>query len=233
MHLPDGSLPHNLANGLAAGAAGVFAVATRASLGALVRRVRVARMQLATQPFGNAAATVTTSFRLTGRGRTVLTRALVVAPVLFLAQSVNVALGGPVDGHPIGAAFVAIALGPTIGFVVMSLVLALETAVFSADTMGVLGGNIVNFGVVGVLGSAYAYRFLRRPLGGNGAAALIAWGSVVIIAIVTALELSVRGEAAGALTTIILPHMLIALVEAVLTVLALRLLRRVRTDTHP
>jgi cobalt/nickel transport system permease protein len=161
----------------------------------------------------------------------------VMAAFIFAGQMFNFAVPGGTSGHLLGGVLAAILLGPWAGTIVMASVIGVQAIVFQDGGLLAMGGNIFNMGVVGTLGGFAVYRALVPLLGGeaNGrypAAAIAAWLSVFVAALLTAFELAISdtttlGLALGAMAGW---HALIGIGEAVITVAALAFIANSRPD---
>jgi cobalt/nickel transport system permease protein len=97
---------------------------------------------------------------------------------------------------------------------------------------------VFNMGLIGTFGGYYLYRMLRQMLGFNAwkgtaiALAVSAWVSVVVAAVICAFQLALSGTVPlpVALTAMLTWHVLIGIGEAMITVLAMGYVWRVRPD---
>lgn len=156
----------------------------------------------------------------------------VMAAFIFAAQMINFPVAGGTSGHLIGAALAFIVLGPWLGLLVMTAVIALQALLFQDGGLVVMGANILIMGIVPGFVGYGVYQ-----LAGNhgravklGAAGVGAWLSVVMGALVTAVLLAMSGTAN---LTLVVPlmvgiHMLIGIGEALITMAALSFIMRSR-----
>jgi len=151
----------------------------------------------------------------------------VMAAFIFAAQMVNFPVAGVASGHLLGAALAAILLGPWSAALILTVVLAIQAVFFQDGGIAVLGANVLNMGVMAVLGSYLAYRLLSRVLPGafgrNVAIFLAAWLSVLVAALMATLELGLSYNAHQVPVSLILPpmlvwHLLIGIGEGLITV---------------
>ncbi|MDR9757258.1 MAG: energy-coupling factor ABC transporter permease [Thermoanaerobacterales bacterium] len=160
----------------------------------------------------------------------------VMAAFIFAAQMINIPIAGGTSGHLIGGMLAAVLLGPWSAAIIITTVLALQAFIFLDGGITVLGANILNMAVIGVL-SGYGVYLLFRKLWPNRTGVFVgtfvgSWVSVVMAAIACSLELSFSGV--GALS-IVLPamltwHVIIGLLEAVITTAVVAYLTQVRPD---
>lgn len=149
----------------------------------------------------------------------------VMAAFIFAGQMINFPVAGGTSGHLIGAALAAIVLGPWLGMLVMTAVIALQALLFQDGGLVVMGANIL---VMGVAPALVGYG-LYRAVAGRGrrvqlaVTAVAAWLSVMAAALLTALFLGFSGTISF---PVVVPamlgiHALIGVGEALITVAAL------------
>ena len=170
----------------------------------------------------------------------------VLGSFVFAAQMINFPVAGGTSGHLIGAALAAIILGPWAAILVMTAVVGLQALMFQDGGLVVLGINLINMSIVGVLAGYGAYR-LARKIGSSFRHILFvggfvgAWVSVMIAAVLAAFELALSGTSplSVALPALSGVHALIGIGEGLITVFALSFIRaarpellQVRTRTH-
>jgi len=163
----------------------------------------------------------------------------VTAAFVFAAQMMNFAVAGGTSGHLLGGALAAILLGPWAAMLVLTSVIAIQALVFQDGGLVAMGANILNMAVIGVLVGWIAYGVVRRLLGrwrargAEGVSAFVAgWLSVIVSAMVAAMELAVSGTlpAAVALPAMAGWHALIGIGEGLITVGVIAFLRAARPD---
>jgi cobalt/nickel transport system permease protein len=157
-----------------------------------------------------------------------------MAAFIFAGQMINFPIGGGTSGHLIGATLAFIVLGPWLGLLAMTAVIALQALLFQDGGLIVMGANILVMGIVpGMVG--YGLDRLGRGLNGRPQRLITgtaAWLSVVIAALVTALLLAFSGTTTLALAVpaMLGVHALIGLGEALITLGALSFVRQVRPE---
>jgi cobalt/nickel transport system permease protein len=156
----------------------------------------------------------------------------VMAAFIFAAQMLNFPVLGGTSGHLLGGVLAAITLGPYAGAIVLSLVLFVQCLIFQDGGLSALGANIFNMGIVGTIFSYYLYILLRRFIPRLVAIFLSSWFSVVIASFFCALELGLSGTSPFkvALTAMLFVHFFIGIGEAIITVLVLSFIFKVRPD---
>lgn len=149
---------------------------------------------------------------------------------------VMVPIPGGTSGHALGVAILALIFGVRSAFIAYSLVLLLQSLLFGAGGITALAVNALAMGLVGSAAAVMAYRLLRRA-GETLAVAVAAWLSVVVPGLLVALVLGIQPLIAQkpdgtplffpfglsiTLPAILIPHVIIGIGEAVLTVLVWR-----------
>jgi cobalt/nickel transport system permease protein len=93
----------------------------------------------------------------------------VMGAFVFAAQMINFPVGPGTSGHLVGAALLAIALGPAASSVVLTSILVIQALVFQDGGVVSLGANVMNMAIAGSLAGYLPYRLLgrtrRRKLG--------------------------------------------------------------------
>ncbi len=156
---------------------------------------------------------------------------------VFAAQMLNFPLGIGASAHLLGAALVAVLLGPAGGMLVMFGVLLVQALLFQDGGIAALGANTFNIAVLGVGSAAAVFGALRAVLGprpravalATAAAALV---STALVGVAVALELALSGLVpfTAALTLVGGGHVLIGLAEAVLTGMLVSVVLRARPE---
>ena len=152
---------------------------------------------------------------------------------------VMVPMPGGTSGHALGVAMLTLLFGVRLAFLSYSLVLMLQSLLFGAGGITALAINALAMGLVGGLASALVFRALRR-LGETVAVAAAAWSSVMVPALIVALVLGLQPVIAHGdngvplffpfgfsivLPAVLIPHALIGIGEAVLTLFVWRFAR--------
>jgi cobalt/nickel transport system permease protein len=147
-----------------------------------------------------------------------------------------VPIPGGTSGHALGVAILALVFGVRLAFLAYSLVLLLQSLLFGAGGITALAVNALAMGLLGSSAAVGARRLLR-PTGEIVSVSVAAWLSVVLPGLVVALVLGLQPLIAHrpdgsplffpfglsiTLPAVLLPHALIGLGEAVLTVLVFR-----------
>ena len=161
----------------------------------------------------------------------------ILAAFIFAAQMLNFPVAGGTSGHVIGAALVAILLGPWAAVIIMSVVLIAQCLIFQDGGLLALGANIFNMGVVAGFSAYYIYRIMGSLLGDNSRSKLVAgfiaaWASVLLASVACAIELAVSGTSP---LSVVLPamagvHALIGIGEGLVTVAVVSVVLSTRAD---
>jgi cobalt/nickel transport system permease protein len=117
----------------------------------------------------------------------------VTAAFVFAAQMVNFPVAAGTTGHLLGGALAAVLLGPSLGLLVVSVVVIVQAVAFADGGLTALGYNVLNMAVVTTLGGWAAFRGARRlvprtPAGVTLAAAFAAFASVLLSAMAFSIQ---------------------------------------------
>lgn len=149
---------------------------------------------------------------------------------------VMVPIPGGTSGHALGVAILALIFGVRSAFIAYSIVLLLQSLLFGAGGITALAVNALAMGLLGSVSAIAAYRVVHK-VGDTVAVSVAAWLSVVVPGVIVALVLGIQPLVAQkpdgtplffpfglniTLPAILIPHMIIGLGEAVLTVLVWR-----------
>jgi cobalt/nickel transport system permease protein len=163
----------------------------------------------------------------------------VTAAFVFAAQMVNFPVAAGTTGHLMGGALAAVLLGPSLGLVVVAVVVIVQALAFADGGLTALGYNVFNMAVVTSLGGWAVFRGARRLLpassaGVTVAAAIAAFASVVLSAISFSLMWLFGASAAvpfdRVFTAMVGVHGLIGVGEAVITAGMVAAVLAVRPD---
>lgn len=206
LHIPDGFL--NLPTSLIAG------IATIALMSLALKRVQADYQERAVPLMGVCAA------------------------FIFAAQMINFPIPGGTSGHLLGGTLAGVLLGPWAGMLVMSIVFVVQAVFFQDGGLTVLGANIFNMGAIGTFGGYYLYKAIRFAIGRQSwrgmavGVAVASWCSVVFAAIAAALQIAASGTIplGVVLGAMVFWHVLIGIGEALITLIAVNFIWKVRPD---
>jgi cobalt/nickel transport system permease protein len=117
----------------------------------------------------------------------------VMGAFVFAAQMINFPVGIGTSGHLLGAALLAITLGPAAASIVMTAILAIQALVFQDGGVLALGANVLNMAVLGVAAGYLPYRLWGAGRFRKAAIFLGGAGSVVAGAVLAMAELLLSG----------------------------------------
>ena len=113
---------------------------------------------------------------------------------IFAGQMINFPVAGGTSGHLIGAALVALTMGPWAACVIMATIVGLQAIVFQDGGIMALGANVLNMATLAPLVAYYVYTFLTRvSLKGSIPIFLAAWLSTLAAAAGAAFQLAFSG----------------------------------------
>ncbi|HET8740544.1 MAG TPA: energy-coupling factor ABC transporter permease [Acidimicrobiia bacterium] len=112
----------------------------------------------------------------------------ITAAFIFAAQMFNFPVAAGTTGHLLGGALAAILLGPSVGTIVVTIVVVVQALVFADGGITALGYNVLDMAIIPAYGGYAVFRLLRRWLPANaggviGATGVAAWASVVMSSI--------------------------------------------------
>lgn len=162
-----------------------------------------------------------------------------VATFVFAAQMINFPVGAGTSGHLMGGALAAVLVGPWSAVLCLSVVLLVQGLMMADGGITALGTNITLMGLVTVVVGWTTFIVLRRllparPSAVPAAAAVGAFLSVPVAALVFTLLFSIGGQAPVELSKVVVAmlgwHTLIGLGEAAVTGLVVASVISTRPD---
>jgi len=150
----------------------------------------------------------------------------VTAAFVFAAQMVNFPVAAGTTGHLMGGALAAVLLGPSLGLLVVSVVVIVQALAFADGGLTALGYNVLNMAVVTSLGGWAVFRGGRRLLpatatGVTVAAAIAAFASVLLSSMAFSIQWLFGASAAvpfdRVFTAMVGVHTLIGIGEGLIT----------------
>ena len=166
----------------------------------------------------------------------------VMTALSFVLMMIALPLPGGATAHAAGIGLLAVSFGGWMGFLAITLVLAMQALLFGTGGITALPVNALAMGLVGSFAAAGVWRLLGR-FHETTALFLAGWLSIVLPALLVALTLGMQPriahDAQGAplffpfgltvtLPAIVLPHLLVGVAEGLLTVLGYRYFTRLR-----
>jgi cobalt/nickel transport system permease protein len=162
-----------------------------------------------------------------------------VAAFIFAVQMLNFPVAGGTSGHLLGGLLAAVLVGPYIGALCVTVVLAVQALMFADGGLSALGLNVVNMALVGAFAGYGVFLLARKLLpstrsGVSTAAGIAALASVVLASAAFTAEYATGGtggaslgRVAGAMLGI---HLLIGIGEALITAMTVSAVLAVRPD---
>ncbi|TKJ31233.1 cobalamin biosynthesis protein CbiM [bacterium (candidate division B38) B3_B38] len=160
----------------------------------------------------------------------------VMGAFIFAAQMFNFPIAGGTSGHLLGSFLAALLLGVWEGSTVMAAVVIIQCLVFQDGGLLSLGANLLNIAILGAISGLWIVKLssltsLSKKMFlfacGTGA-----WLSVVVPAAACAGELGLSGVAPWKTTLVAMTviHALIGVVEAIITILIIVVIDKIRPD---
>ncbi len=157
----------------------------------------------------------------------------VLAAGIFAIMSMNMPIPFGTSGHMVGGALVAIVFcAPEAAVIVFTLVLLVQGLFFGDGGITALGANVLNMGIIGGFTGLYVFKALRKPIGKYPAIAIASWLAIFLAAEAVAIEMWLAGTfpLGQGLFFMGLYHAFIGIIEAVLTVVVIMAIEKVRPD---
>lgn len=146
-----------------------------------------------------------------------------VAAFIFAAQMINFEVAKGTSGHFLGVVFAAILFGPYVANILLTVLLAVQMALFQDGGLLALGANLFNMGVVGAFGGYLVHVFLKEMVGGFYGTMVgsfaAGWFAVVMAAVSCSVQLWMSGVSSLArlLGSMLSVHIKIGVAEGILT----------------
>jgi cobalt/nickel transport system permease protein len=161
----------------------------------------------------------------------------VLAAAIFAGQMLNFAVAGGTSGHLMGAAIATILMGPWAAVLILTSVVSIQALIFQDGGLLVLGANIFNMAIVGVMVAYMAYRTTLKIADFRRGSVLVggfiaAWLSIVIASLAVAIQLTISGTSPAniAIPAMAGVHTLIGVGEGLITAGTLAFLLVTRPD---
>jgi cobalt/nickel transport system permease protein len=162
-----------------------------------------------------------------------------VAAFVFAVQMLNFPVAGGTSGHLLGGALAAVLVGPAVGAVCVSVVLAVQALLFADGGLSALGLNVLNMALLTAFGGYAVFVVARRLLPRSSSSVVMASGlaaavSVVVSAMAFTLEYAIGGagtaSVAGVAAAMVGVHVLVGVGEGVITGLVVGAVLATRPD---
>jgi len=162
-----------------------------------------------------------------------------MSALIFVLQMINFPIAAGTSGHLLGGALAVIVLGPSLGFICISIVVVIQSLLFADGGLSALGVNLLNMAVVTSL-IGWLVISTWKKLFNEGYSSIISGSfiagllSVVFSSIAFVLEYAIGGTVAVPLGSVLIAmvssHVFIGIGEGIITGLIVSLLLRVRSD---
>lgn len=162
-----------------------------------------------------------------------------VAAFVFAVQMLNFPVVSGTSGHLLGGALAAVLVGPAVGAVCVTVVLAVQALLFADGGLSALGLNVLNMALVTAFGGYAVFLLARRVMSRTPSQVVVAAGiaaaaSVVLSALAFTLEYAVGGTGTASVSTVagamVGVHVLIGVGEGVITALVVGAVLATRPD---
>ncbi|MBL7106817.1 MAG: energy-coupling factor ABC transporter permease [Phycisphaerae bacterium] len=164
----------------------------------------------------------------------------IMGAFVFAAQMVNIPLPGMpgTSGHMVGAVLLAIILGPHAAAIAITSVVMVQCLIFQDGGLLALGCNIINMGLVPCYLGYYVYKLISAGKSGSVRIYVAAMAACLVAIETGAILVPVEALLSGVLSvpfltflkTMVAVHLIIGLIEGVITVGVLGYLQQVRGD---
>ena len=164
----------------------------------------------------------------------------IMGAFIFAAQMINFQLPAMpgTSGHLIGAVLLAIILGPHAGAIVISSVVIIQCLIFQDGGLLALGCNIINMAIVPSYLGYFLYRSItagsfsstRTYIGAMLGCMVAIEAGAVLVPVEAALSGVLAVPFTTFLTTMLGVHLLVGLVEGLVTIAVLGYIQQVRPD---
>ncbi|MFH1616271.1 MAG: energy-coupling factor ABC transporter permease [Planctomycetota bacterium] len=189
-----------------------------------------------------AAVSLGSLCRKAGKALSSQTRVLMglLGAFVFAAQMVNfpLPLMPGTSGHMVGAVLLAIILGPNQAAITLASVVIIQCLVFQDGGLIALGCNIINIAIVPSYVGYYMYRLLQRrrtsPFSEYLSAVFASIAALAAGAVLVPIQAALSGVLLipfhTFLFTMLAVHLLIGLIEGIITASVIAYIRKVRPD---
>jgi cobalt/nickel transport system permease protein len=162
-----------------------------------------------------------------------------VAAFIFAVQMLNFPVAGGTSGHLLGGVLAAVLVGPWIGALCVSVVLAVQALLFADGGLSALGLNIVNMALVGAIVGYGIFLLLRRLVPATRSGVVAASGVAALLSVVLAsaaftFEYAIGGTGGASVGRVAAAmlgvHVPIGIGEAIITAMTVSTVLAVRPD---
>lgn len=157
----------------------------------------------------------------------------ILAAGIFAIMSMNIPIPFGTSGHMVGGTLVALVfLAPEAGVILFTCVLIIQALIFGDGGITVLGANVLNMGIISGFVGLGTYKGLNGLIGKYPSIAIAAWLATIVAAIAAAIELAIAGTFPLwiGLSSMVIYHAFIGIIEAALTCIVIYALEKFRPD---
>lgn len=161
------------------------------------------------------------------------------AAFVFALQMVNFPVAAGTSGHLLGGALAAILLGPSMGILVVAVVVMVQALIFADGGVTALGLNILNMAIVTAPVGWGIFRWLLRVLpkttaSAVGATMVAGWVAMLASSTMFVVEYAIGGQGGAQLGTVLAAmtgvHALIGIGEGLISAVVVGAVLAVRSD---
>jgi len=165
-----------------------------------------------------------------------------MAAFSFVVSMFMVPLPGGTSGHAVGVGLLSVAFGYWVAFIALSVVFFLQAVLFGDGGITTFPINAFSMGFVGSVVAYYSYRLFRK-IDERLGLFVAGWLSVVVASVVIAIILGIQPLVAHTpegkplffpfgieitLPATVVPHMIVGIVEGIMTVIGVQIYRRLK-----
>ncbi len=163
----------------------------------------------------------------------------VVSAFVFALQLLNFPVVSGTSGHVLGGVLAAVLVGPYLGAICVSVVLAVQALLFADGGLSALGLNVVNMALLGAFGGYAVFLLLRAVLPKRESSVVVASGiaaglGVVLASLGFAFEYAIGGTGGASVGTVTAAmvgvHTLIGVGEGIVTAFTVSAVLATRPD---
>jgi cobalt/nickel transport system permease protein len=161
------------------------------------------------------------------------------AAFVFAVQMLNFPVASGTSGHLLGGVLAAVLVGPSVGAVCITVVLAVQALLFADGGLSALGLNVVNMALVTTFGGYAVFALLRWLLPRLASSVIVSAGiaaaaSVVLSSIAFTIEYAIGGNGTASIAAVagamVGVHTLIGIGEGLITALVVSAVLATRPD---
>jgi cobalt/nickel transport system permease protein len=161
------------------------------------------------------------------------------AAFIFALQMLNFPVAAGTSGHVLGGALAAVLLGPSMGILVVAVVVIVQALVLADGGASALGLNILNMAIVTALAGWGVFRWLMKLLpkttaSAVGATMVAGWVSMIVSSTLFVIEYAIGGQGGAPVGTVFAAmtgvHALVGIGEGLISAVVVGAVLGVRSD---